>query len=236
MAWPPATAREAVLERSSRCPSVALAIISGREVDDVRPRIGALRAIIAGSHGLECQDADGRMLWTARSALPPLPDDLARDLQSGGMHIEQKKFSVAVHFRHSDGAGNRNRLHDFTRRARSHRLQLMPGRKVVEARLSGGGKRAALRAIAAHVHASRVVYAGDDTTDFAALAFSAERGRAIFMESEERTPPPIASLCMAQSMEDLCCFFTCEIVDLGPSAVAALLPAGEADLGTFHID
>jgi hypothetical protein len=35
-----------------------------------------------------------------------------------------------------------------------------------------------------------VVYAGDDVTDFGALRFAAERGRAIFMASSEREAPP----------------------------------------------
>jgi hypothetical protein len=40
------------------------------------------------------------------------------------------------------------------------------------------------------VGATRVVYAGDDLTDFGALRFAAEHGRAVFVASSEREPPP----------------------------------------------
>jgi hypothetical protein len=40
------------------------------------------------------------------------------------------------------------------------------------------------------VGASRVVYTGDDVTDFGPLRFAAECGRALFVASGERVPPP----------------------------------------------
>jgi hypothetical protein len=61
---------------------------------------------------------------------------------------------------------------------------------VLEARSSGGGKEEALRWLCHAVGASRVVYAGDDITDFGPLRFAAERGRALFLASNERIPPP----------------------------------------------
>ncbi len=69
------------------------------------------------------------------------------------------------------------------------------------------------------------MYAGDDATDFAALSFAAQHGRAIFVASGERTPPAIPSLCVARSIPDLCWFFTCEMIDLGPAGVVELLGA-----------
>ena len=35
-----------------------------------------------------------------------------------------------------------------------------------------------------------MVYAGDDVTDFGPLKFAAESGRALFVASSEREPPP----------------------------------------------
>ena len=48
----------------------------------------------------------------------------------------------------------------------------------------------ALRWVASSVGADRVIYAGDDVTDFGPLRFAARHGRAFFMASSERVPPP----------------------------------------------
>ena len=41
-----------VLQACSMTPGIEVAIISERDVDDVRRRVTAIRALIAGSHGL----------------------------------------------------------------------------------------------------------------------------------------------------------------------------------------
>jgi hypothetical protein len=93
---------------------------------------------------------------------------------------------------------------------------------VVEARVRGDGKRAALRAIAAYVRARRVIYAGDDVTDFDALQFAAAYGRAIFVESSERSAPDVSPLVRVGTVEGLCYAFTREIVEWAPRAAIAL--------------
>ena len=77
----------------------------------------------------------------------------------------------------------------FGRWAKSAHLDVIDGRCVVEARRPGGGKEEALRWLARAVGAARVVYAGDDITDFGPLRFAAESGRALFVASSERVPP-----------------------------------------------
>jgi len=69
-------------------------------------------------------------------------------------------------------------------------LEIIEGRCVVEARCRGAGKEEALRWVAAATGASRVIYAGDDLTDFGALRFASDNGRALFLASSERLPPP----------------------------------------------
>ena len=56
---PPEEARihpvaERFLKRCSETPSIAVLVMSGRDLSDVRRRIGGVRAIVAASHGLEC--------------------------------------------------------------------------------------------------------------------------------------------------------------------------------------
>ncbi|MGZ5431911.1 MAG: hypothetical protein ACXWH7_03210, partial [Thermoanaerobaculia bacterium] len=114
-------------------------------------------------------------------------------------------------FRGIDPRGITDALSAFIWWARDEGLDVIPGRMVLEARVSGGGKRAALRAIAAYVDARRVVYAGDDTTDFDALAFAAARGPAVFVTSRERAAPDLHGLARVDGVEELCTFFGNEL-------------------------
>lgn len=217
---------ERFLGRCSSVPELAIAVISGRDAEDVRRRIGSVPAIVAGSHGLECVGVDGDVLWTTARTAPDLPPSLARDALRAGLLIERKKFSFALHSRGAE-AGEQavNRVAEaVTAWADEHNLDVIAGRKVVEVRIRGGGKRAALRLIAERLHAPRVIYAGDDITDFSALAFAATHGRAIFVESDERTTPDIHGLWRVRRIEDLCFAFTQELIDHLPTVAAALAP------------
>ncbi len=190
---------------------VVVAIISGRDVEDMRPRLRGVRAFVAGSHGLECEDPDRRVLWTCSRAFPQPEPALLAQLQRAGMRVERKKFSLAVHFRGLDPTGVTGTLDPFVAWARGEGLSVIPGRMIVEARVPGGGKHAALRTIAEHVDAERVLYAGDDTTDFEALAFAASCGRAAFVVSAERAAPDVHGLVQVRSVRDLVSFFEREL-------------------------
>lgn len=178
--------------------NVPVAIVSGRDVSDVRPRLSGVRAIIAGAHGIECEDEDGRVLWTSDRAFPAPPPSVIDSLR--GLRIEPKKYAMAIHFRGVEGGD----ASAFETWARDEGLHLFLGRKIVEARVPGGGKGAALQRIAEHVCAQRVLFAGDDTTDFEGMAYAAAHGRAYFVSSAEREPPDIEGLVCVESIEELC--------------------------------
>ncbi|MEO8378217.1 MAG: trehalose-phosphatase [Acidobacteriota bacterium] len=207
-----------LLEHCSALPEIAVAVISGRDVDDVRRRIGGVRAIVAGSHGLECVAPDGTVLWTEERRCPELPPSLTRDALHADLRIERKKYSFALHSR--DVAGDPQQMKRViaavTSWADEHNLDVIGGREVTEVRVRGGGKRAALRTIAARYEPRGMVYAGDDITDFPALAFAATHGRAIFVESEERTPPEIPGLWRVARIEDLCFAFVRALLEHVP--------------------
>lgn len=186
---------------------VPVAILSGRDVSDIRARIGDLRAIVAGAHGIECEDAGGRTLWTSDRAFPEPPPDVIDSLR--GLRIERKKYAMAIHFRGVDGGD----ASAFEAWAREQNLHLFLGRKIVEARVPGGGKGAALERIAQHVGAERVLFAGDDTTDFEGLAYAAQHGRAFFVSSAEREPPDVPGLVCVATIEELCDAFARELSD-----------------------
>lgn len=184
-----------------------VAILTGRDVEDVRPRLRGVRAIVAGAHGLECEDADGRVLWTCPRFFPEPPHGLLAALYR--YRVERKKYATVIHYRGIDV--DPRELEPFASWARDQGLEVMHGRMMLEARVPGDGKAAALQRIAEHVGAERVLYAGDDTTDFGALTYAASHGRAAFMTSSERAAPDIAGLEHVHSIDELCAFFAREI-------------------------
>lgn len=217
---------ERFLDRCSSVAQVAVAVISGRDAEDVRRRLGGVRAIVAGSHGLECLDAGGAVLWTAERSAPDPPPSLMRDALGRGLRLERKKFSFALHSRGTepDEPDVKRVTSEITAWADEHNLDVIAGRKVVEVRVRGGGKRAALRMLAERLHAHRILFAGDDITDFPALAFAAARGHAFFVESDERTTPDIPGLWRVQRIDDLCAAFTRALLDDVPAVAGALAP------------
>jgi trehalose-phosphatase len=166
-----------------------VAIVSGRDVADLLHRT-ELDVYLAGSHGLEIRAPDGTMLREE----PPLKLELEPALQSEalalGMRLERKKHGIALHWREAGESDATVAAADaFRRWAATHDLHVIDGRAVIEARLHGADKEQAVRFLAAHTGARRVLYAGDDLTDFGALAFAASHGRAFFVASDEREAP-----------------------------------------------
>jgi trehalose-phosphatase len=181
-------------------PEVTLAVISGRDLDDVAARTAELHAYRSGSHGLELASPLGERLRSvdARELEPPAA---LIDAASGAeMRIERKRHGVALHWR---GAGEVRRVIDaFRHWARGEGLQTIDGRLVLEARIPGPSKKEMLMELAALTAAERVIYAGDDLTDFEALEWAASHGSAFVVASAERLEYPPRSEVM-HSLQEL---------------------------------
>ncbi len=93
--------RRTVEELAERC---TVAIVSGRDLQDVRRMAGVEKIIYAGSHGFEIDGPDRHIeLQKGIEHLPALDHAgglLNEALQGvGGVRVERKKFAIAVHFR-----------------------------------------------------------------------------------------------------------------------------------------
>ncbi len=82
-----------------------VAIISGRDLSDVRRLVGVRNIIYAGSHGFDISGPEGHRLESQQGGefLPSL-DDAEKELREKlknipGHLVERKRFSVAVHYR-----------------------------------------------------------------------------------------------------------------------------------------
>jgi alpha,alpha-trehalase len=167
-----------VLSALARDPArIRVAIISGREVAEVRRMLGVERGILfAGTHGLEIVGADGvsRLapgVEAAEADLAAARAWLARNVATtDGFVIEDKRAAIAVHYRMVEPALARERcaaLQNFVE-TRAPGLRILRGKMIDELLPRGiGGKGSAIRVLLreAAVPESVPVYFGDDTTD-----------------------------------------------------------------------
>ena len=146
-------------------------IISGRALHDLATVSGAADlALLIGSHGQEHGGSDplgpheAALLARARSAVGALAG-------VPGVRIEDKPAGFAVHVRHcsdEDAARVVDRVHDLAR-AEPH-LHLIEGKMVVEVSVRPLDKGRALARLMGQQPGRRVLFAGDDVTDEAAMA------------------------------------------------------------------
>ncbi|WP_067670000.1 trehalose-phosphatase [Nocardia miyunensis] len=163
-------AADVLVKLAHRCP---VAIVSGRELDDLRARVGVPGIWYAGCHGFELMAPDGRRHphsagASAQAALVGVADRLDRDLRGiPGVVVEDKRFVVAVHHRTvpeqyvADVVGAAHRI------GQAAGLRVTAGRKVTELRSPvRWDKGRAVDWILEHLTTPVVpVYAGDDLTD-----------------------------------------------------------------------
>lgn len=165
---------------------VLVAVVSGRPLKDLRPRVGLLRAAYAGNHGLEA--AAGVWRWThpgvrgRRAALRRVRDEARRlCLLAPGAWVEDKGATLSVHVRAVRGAAGESALAGALAAAvrRAGGLALKTGKRVYEVRprLAWDKGRAVELLRRRLAPGAACVYVGDDATD--EDAFRRLRGKAL---------------------------------------------------------
>jgi trehalose-phosphatase len=160
-AYPPPETRaelERLVERYE-----LVAVVSGRAGDDVRDRVGVDGIVYVGSHGLELDRQADR--WRQQIV------DFASAATWPQSEIELKGLSVAFHFRsREDEKAAVVELESIAEAARDSGLVARFGRKVLEVLPPvGSNKGTAVRSLLDGADISRVLVAGDDTTDLDAF-------------------------------------------------------------------
>lgn len=147
----------------------ALAILSGRDLDDLDRRLAPLRPPAGASHGVVRRDATGtvRRDESAAEKLAAAADRMEDFARPRDLLIERKAGAVTVHYRNHPEAGDAARgLVDGIVRA-AEGLRAIHGKMVSEVAVAGAHKGHALDAFMAEPpFAGRTPFvAGDDTTD-----------------------------------------------------------------------
>lgn len=145
-----------------------LAVISGRALADLDRHLGPVGVAMAGSHGGEFRaspDADPVPL------ADPLPDEVLAQIQAiserlGGLLVEAKPFSAAIHYRDRQEAEH-DVLQSAEALAHEAGIRLKRGKMVAELVMPGSDKGSAVERFMAmpQFAGSRPLFAGDDVTD-----------------------------------------------------------------------
>lgn len=153
----------------------ALALVSGRGIDDLDRLFAPLRLPAAGVHGCELRAADGaRRALELDRALAARLHARARELAAAlpGVRLEPKPAAVALHYRHAPALAAQ--VHEGAARiaAALPGIALQPGAMVCELKPAGADKGRAVEALrAAPPFRDRTpVFVGDDLTDEHAFA------------------------------------------------------------------
>jgi trehalose 6-phosphate phosphatase len=175
---PPALVR--YLEQLHKKLEGALALVSGRSIQNIDRLFAPLRLPAAGVHGLEWRETGE----AAMSASAPLDQKLKDKIEAAfkeypGIFIENKNYSIAVHYRQAPEQERsiKATLLGIIDTATAG-ADLIEGRKVYEVIKQGYGKESAIqRFMQTPVFIKRrPVFLGDDETDKAAIALCSRYG------------------------------------------------------------
>ncbi len=193
-------AAAALANLATHCP---VAILSGRDLVDVRDRVGLPGIWYAGSHGFDLIGPDGishhnDAATTAVPALARAAAELSDELMHiRGVRVEHKRYAVAVHYRNVSPEAVAEIVATTHRRGQRHGLRVTGGRKVVELRPDiAWDKGAALAWIGGLIHqSSRVlpIYLGDDLTDEDAFDAVRFNGIGVVVRNDEDGDRPTAA-------------------------------------------
>jgi trehalose 6-phosphate phosphatase len=171
--------------------SGALALVSGRSVNDIDLIFAPMQFPAVGGHGAEMRLSPENE--SVSSHAPPMDKELKRRLAaiaklSPGILLEDKGYSLALHYRlapHAEQA-----IYDAVSAIRadlpSAPIEVLPGKSVCEIKHSGFTKATGVKELMKHApfKGRRPVFIGDDVTDetvfaimpdFNGLAFSVGR-------------------------------------------------------------
>lgn len=191
---------EALEKLAAQCP---VAILSGRDLVDLRARVGLDGLWYAGSHGFELIGPDGRHHDNdaAAATIPVLArvaDTLRQELQNiPGARVEHKRYAVAVHYRNVLPNEVGEVIAAAHRHGQQQNLRITGGRKVVELRPAvDWDKGTALSWLRDQIQPTGrllPIYIGDDLTDEDAFDAVGFNGVGIAVRHDEDRDRPTAA-------------------------------------------
>ncbi len=192
---------ERMLRFLARSPWNRVAVLSSRTLDDIVSRVPVPGLFVGGASGLEWALPGGHrigpgaasdgLLAAKRRAVSPILKELS---SIPGVEIEDKRWSVAVHYRNASPRSFRKRMSLLQRLRDRTGIKVFRGHEVVEVQLiGGGGKSAGVRRLCRltdwDLDRERIVYAGDDENDAVAIRWVLSKGGAGIVVGNRITVP-----------------------------------------------
>jgi trehalose 6-phosphate phosphatase len=166
--------RDSLAQLSEELPLVA--VLSGRQVDEVRALVGLPGLVYIGNHGLERWEKGERYVEPRVSQYAPvihrILERARQELTLPGIAFEEKGVTASIHYRLAQHpAAARRRIASLLRDlAAGTGVQVVEGRRVVELRPPLDlDKGSALLDLLRKYAVRSIIYAGDDQTDLDAF-------------------------------------------------------------------
>lgn len=174
------------LRSLAQCPSVTIAIVSGRSAVDVRSLAGLADVHYFGSHGRERIRPGGNVVEAndqGRSAIAAVCRRLVLDLADvTGFEIENKGLSAAAHYRNSDPRYHERITKSVHREVGSDRaLRASPGKMVIDITPADGFDKGVAATALLREIGGLALYFGDDTTDESAFRALPRKAITVFV-------------------------------------------------------
>lgn len=171
------------LVRLDRLSGNALALVSGRSLQDIDRIFAPLRLAAIGGHGAEVRVAKQEAAIPGRA--PPLPSELRQRFAAiaglgNGIIVEDKGYSIALHYRLAPDLKDaiESAVAVIYASQPSGLLDVLPGKAVIEIKRRGFEKGTGVRELTRHppFAGRRPVFVGDDITDASVFAVLPEFG------------------------------------------------------------
>lgn len=192
---------ERMLRFLVRSPWNRVAVLSSRTLDDIVSRVPVPGVFVGGASGLEWTIPGGHrtgpgaaseaLLEEKRRGVSPILKEL---VSIPGVEIEDKGWSVAVHYRNASPGSFRKRMSLLQRLRDWTGIKVYRGHEVVEVQLiRGGGKSSGVRRLCRLAGwdpaKERIWYAGDDENDAVAIRWVLSKGGAGIVVGDRITVP-----------------------------------------------
>jgi len=174
-----------------------IAIITGRSIADVAPRLGFDPDLLVGNHGMEglpgaraaAAEAYHRSVCAGwRSQLSRV---LAQAYPDPGVTVEDKRYSLSVHYRHARAAEQARVDLEPLLAALDPAPRLVAGKCVFNLMPPGAGnKGTALAQLIDETGAAAALFVGDDVTDEDAFKVRDRQVLAVRIEASEHSAAP----------------------------------------------
>lgn len=174
-------------------PKVRVAVLSSRSLDDLMDRVPIPQIFLGGGSGLEWHIPGGYRISPGEEAEKKLEEARQRALpvlewigSFPGVELEDKRWSVSVHYRHVLPERIRMLLPLIAVLARLQDIRLFEGPFVTEVQfLPKGNKCFGIQRLCRLLNfdpsAGEIVYAGDDENDAAAMLWVLSREGTVFI-------------------------------------------------------